>query len=83
MAQTGKVSPRVFKMPFQTKYNRKYSSLDHFRSGSIHAGLRCLDIWECPEGIPDCVNISRYEDNPTQFHLDMESLAALLQNHGL
>lgn len=72
----------LYPTDFGTEGWKKLQALNSFRNGNLVYGLQYLGIHEKP-GIAFTTRITSYSDNREQFHLDMESLAALLQNHGL
>lgn len=83
MAQTEGLSIDRYKYPSSgDPFYLKYNALNYFRVGEISDGLTCLKI-KRPAGIPYSIVVAPHVTNPTQFHTDMESLAALLGRHGL
>jgi len=84
MAQSKGYSDSELVMPFHTDENNKYVALNYFREGRIYRGLGRMGFHSTafPE-IPEVCEITPYGENPAQFHTDMESLAALLERHGL
>lgn len=59
----------------------KICSLNAFRSGYLSDAYDALRR-EMPESLPRFVNVTPHHINSDQFYTDMESLIALLQEHG-
>lgn len=78
---TDELAPSDFDGEISTKLN----ALDCFRLGDIAGGLDKLgiDTLNLPEAIEPDIEIADHYSNPTQFHADMESLAAMLEKHNL
>ncbi len=61
--------------------DRKLSSLEEFRQGYIHSGLRKMGI-EPPEDLYD-EDVPMYEDDRDGFRSAMQNMANILEEEGL
>jgi len=57
-------------------------ALNSFRMGFIDEGLHLMGE-DMPVGIPSTFPVTPYVHNPTQFKADMQTMATLLEEHGL
>jgi hypothetical protein len=82
MAKTEQCPIDVDTVPCNTANGSKYVALDNFRCGFIDSAMINLGL-DTPKELAGIYCVTPYAEDKAQFHLDMESLAALLQNHGL
>lgn len=61
---------------------RSLMALDSFRMGFMDEGLDLMGE-DMPDGIPSIFPVTPYVHNPDRFKADMQTMASLLEEHGL